>query len=116
MNMEKLTAPLWGAIGGAVVLAIVGFTWGGWVTPGKAAHMTEQAVDKAVVDRLTLICVDKYNQDLGKVAKHEALMESKSWERKAYVESQGWSLIAGEKEADSGVSRSCAEALSEMKG
>jgi hypothetical protein len=26
----------WGAVGGAVALAIVGFMWGGWVTGGKA--------------------------------------------------------------------------------
>ena len=37
MNIPIETKPaLWGAAGGAVAAAIIGFTWGGWVTGGKA--------------------------------------------------------------------------------
>ncbi len=37
MNIPIETKPaLWGAAGGAVVLAIVGFSWGGWVTSSTA--------------------------------------------------------------------------------
>jgi GTP cyclohydrolase I-like protein len=36
----------WGAVGGAVALAIVGFMWGGWVTGGKAeARANERAAN-----------------------------------------------------------------------
>ena len=69
MDFEKIKAPLWGAVGGAVVLAVVGFTWGGWVTPGKAAIMSAEAADIAVLARLTPICVDNYGQDTDKVKK-----------------------------------------------
>ncbi len=41
MNWEKITPGLWGAVGGAIVLAIVGFAWGGWVTGGTAQEMAE---------------------------------------------------------------------------
>ena len=29
MDWEKVTPGLWGAAGGAIVLAIIGFAWGG---------------------------------------------------------------------------------------
>jgi hypothetical protein len=37
MKLPIETKPaLWGAAGGAIALAIVGFSWGGWVTGKKA--------------------------------------------------------------------------------
>ena len=32
MNWGKIKLGLWSALGGAIVLAIIGFAWGGWVT------------------------------------------------------------------------------------
>ena len=115
MNFEAIKAPLWGAVGGAVVLAVVGFSWGGWVTSGKASQMSAEAANISVLARLTPICVDQYSQDTDKVVKHAALMEASSWERHVYVAKQGWSKIPGEKEIDSSVSRDCAIALSELE-
>ena len=44
----KMESMLWGAVGGAAALAIIGFTFGGWVTGGKAKEMAQQQTDKAV--------------------------------------------------------------------
>ena len=46
---EKYTYGLWGAVAGAVALAVVGFTWGGWSTSGGAARQVEAAVRTALV-------------------------------------------------------------------
>jgi hypothetical protein len=46
---EKYTYGLWGAVAGAVALAVVGFTWGGWSTSGGAAKQAEAAVRTALV-------------------------------------------------------------------
>lgn len=116
MDFEKIKAPLWGAVGGAIVLAAVGFTWGGWITPSKAAHMSEEAAGVAVLARLTPICVSQFGQDAEKVKKLEILKDLNSWDRSDYVAKQGWSMIPGEKETDSKVSRDCASVLVEMKG
>lgn len=51
---QKWTYGLWGAAGGAVVLAVVGFTWGGWVTGGAAARQADEAVSTALLP----ICAD----------------------------------------------------------
>ncbi len=42
MQVPSETKPaLWGAAGGAIALAIVGFTWGGWMTTGTANKLAE---------------------------------------------------------------------------
>ena len=46
---EKYTYGLWGAAAGAVALAIVGFTWGGWSTSGGTAKQVEVAVQTALI-------------------------------------------------------------------
>src|SRR4051794_21437334 len=56
----KMESMLWGAVGGAAALAIIGFTFGGWVTGGKAKEMAQLQTDKAVTAALSPICVDKF--------------------------------------------------------
>ncbi len=114
MNWEKIKLGLWGAIGGAIVLAIVGFAWGGWVLGGTAQNMAEELAQRAVVARLAPICVEQFNQDLEKDQKLKKLKETKSWERDDYVETQGWATMLGEKEGDSKVAEKCAELLVEL--
>jgi len=63
MNWDKINLGFWSAIGSAIVLATIGFKWGGWVTGGTAQAMAEEMAVEAVVDRLTLICVAQFNQD-----------------------------------------------------
>ncbi len=85
MNWGKIKVGFWSAIGGAIVLAIIGFNWGGWVTGGTAEGMAVEAV----VDRLTLICVAQFNQDPEKAQKLKELKETDFWKRESYVEKQG---------------------------
>ena len=114
MNWEKIIPGLWGATGGAIVLAIIGFAWGGWVTGGTAQEMAEELAQKAVVARLAPICVEQFNQDSEKDQKLKELKEEGSWKRGGYVEKQGWATMPGEKEADSKVAGKCAELLVEL--
>ncbi len=114
VNWEKIIPGLWGAAGGAIVLAIIGFAWGGWVTGGTAQKMAEEMAEDAVVGRLAPICVVQYNQDSEKDQKLKELKEESSWKRDDYVEKQGWATMPGEKEADSKVAEKCAELLVEL--
>ena len=90
VDWEIIKPALWGAAGGAAVLAIVGFMWGGWVTGGTAQKMAEEMAEDAVAARLATICVEHYNQDSEKDQKLEELKEESSWKRREYVEKQGW--------------------------
>ena len=116
MDWEKIKQGLLAAAGGAVVLAVVGFTWGGWLTEGTAQEITAVAAEKAVVDRLASICVDQYNQDPEKDPKLKKMKEDSSWNRFRYVEKQGWSTMPGDSDPDSAVSRECADLLSQLGG
>ena len=109
----KIESTLWGAVGGAAVLAFVGFTFGGWVTGGKAKEMAQQQSDKAVTAALSPICVDKFRHakdadaNLGKL---NAI--SYSWEKGTYVSAGGWATMPGNSEPNSAVAQACAEVLS----
>ena len=114
VNWEKIKLGLWSAIGGAIVLAIVGFNWGGWVMGGTAQKTAEEMAADAVADRLASICVAQFNQDSEKDQKLKKLEETNTWERDDYVEKQGWATMPGEKEADSKVAGKCAELLVQL--
>lgn len=104
---QNLSPGIWGAIAGAVLLAIVGFNWGGWVTAGTADEMAQTAI----VDRLVPICVGQFNKDANKATKLAAMKKADSWTRGDFVSKQGWATMPGSKEADTNVAEGCAEKI-----
>ncbi len=114
VNWEIMKPALGGAVGGGIVLAIIGFAWGGWVTGGAAEQMAEALAQKAVVARLAPICVEQFNQDSERDQKLKKLKEEDSWKRNSYVKEQGWATMPGEKDADDLVAGKCAEFLVEL--
>jgi alpha/beta superfamily hydrolase len=107
---EKHVWGLWGAAGGAVALAIVGFSWGGWVTSGSAQKMARQEVNTALVKVLTPLCVANFQKAPDAVAKLVSLKKiDTSWQRETFVRENKWALIG--KEQDSGVIDACAAEL-----
>ena len=71
---EWLKPGLYGAACGAIALAVVGFTWGGWVTGGKAAQMAADQSRTDLVAALTAICLDQSKRD-PQVAERLALLK-----------------------------------------
>ncbi|MEY9106519.1 pimeloyl-ACP methyl ester carboxylesterase [Bradyrhizobium yuanmingense] len=107
---------LWGALAGAIALAIVGFSWGGWVTGGTAETLAKNSAATAVVAALTPICVEKFRQAADASAN---LVEMKkatySWDQSKFVEKGGWATMPGSTEPNSAVARACAESLGSNK-
>ena len=96
MKIPVETKPaLWGAAGGAVAMAIVGFTWGGWVTGGRAEADATQRADAAVVVALAPVCVDKFQHTADVAANLAALKKVDSWSQGEFVEKGGWATVAG---------------------
>ena len=63
MNLPTNTKPwIQGVIIGAIATAIIGFSWGGWVTGGSAETLAARRAATAVVAALTPICVEKFRQ------------------------------------------------------
>ena len=114
VDWEVIKPALWGAIGGGIVLAIIGFAWAGWVTGSSAQKMAEELAQNTVVARLAPICVEQFNQDSEKDLRLKELKEVGDWKGRNYVEEQGWATMPGENEADSQVAAKCAELLAEL--
>ncbi len=102
---------VWGAVAGAAILAILGFTWGGWVTNTTAARQAKEAADTAVVTALTPICVDKFKASNDAAAKLAELKKTESWDQASFIEKGGWATVPGSKEPNFDLARACANAL-----
>jgi hypothetical protein len=111
----KLEPALWGAAGGAIALAGIGFALAGWMTAGGAAELARQQADKAVVAALAPICVENFrhaknaDENLGKL---KAI--SYSWEKGNYVSQGGWATLPGDTTPNSRVAQVCAEMLTSL--
>ena len=107
----ELKPALMGAAAGAVALAILGFTWGGWVTAGNANVLAKQRAAEAVVTALAPVCVANFRLDKDSAAQLVELKKIRSWEQASFVEKHGWSTIPGTKTTDSVMARACAELI-----
>ncbi len=113
-DKEKIQVGLWSAIGGAIVLAIIGFNWGGWVLGSTSLKTGEKMAEEAVVSRLASICVEQFRQDSEKVQKLKEMKAKDDWKRGDYVEETGWATMPGEKKPNSEVAGKCAEKLMKL--
>ena len=108
---ENTNAYVWGAVIGAVALAVVGFGWGGWVTGGTATKTAATAASDAKVAALAPICADRFRAQGDSAAKIAELAKASSWDRGNVVEKSGFATMPGSKTTDSDVARACAEIL-----
>lgn len=114
MNIPSETKPaLWGIAGGAVALAIAGFTWGGWVTGGTAKSNALQQANDAVVAALAPVCVDKFQRSGDASANLAELKKVNTWSQGEFVEKGGWAMVPGTHAAErvSAVAQACAVLL-----
>ena len=111
MKTDTLKSALWGAIGGALALAIVGFSWGGWVTERTAKGRSEAAV----VTALAPICASQFQHAPDAAAQQAVLIKKDSWEQKKLVETAGWAKMPGSTDAEPGVAEACASLISKLK-
>ena len=114
MKIPVETKPaLWGIAGGAVALAIVGFTWGGWVTGSKAESTATQRANTAVVVALAPFCVEKFKRAADVPANLAALKKAESWSQGDFVEKGGWAALPGSNSPEqvSAVAKACAVLL-----
>jgi hypothetical protein len=108
----ETTPFLWGAVSGAVALAIVGFTWGGWMSSSGAERMAATRADAATIAALSPICVSQFQAAPKAKASLAALKGTSTWEQADYVRKGGWATMPGSKEeSNREVAAACAEAL-----
>lgn len=111
VNWEKVKLVSAGVAAGAVVLASVGFGWGGWILPSKAEEMAQTAV----IERLVPICVAQFLQDPQREQKLAALEDADYMEQTAYLQRQGWATMPGAGEPNPAVADRCVREIRYVK-
>ena len=114
MQIPEWTKPaLVGAGAGAIVLAIVGFNWGGWMTSTSAADMSSKESKAAVASVLTPYCVLNAQTDPLSMTVLAELKAANSYQRRGIVEKAGWATPLGADKPNSALADACQVALSE---
>ena len=108
---EWLKPGLYGAACGAVALAIVGFSWGGWVTGGTADKMASDFARLEVVAALVPICVEQSSQDPRVVETLAELKGASSYQRSNMLMEAGWATMPGSTDPNRQVASACMTAL-----
>jgi hypothetical protein len=106
---------LWGAVVGAIGMAIVGFSQLGWKTAGSADRFAQDRADTAVVAALVPFCVLKAQQDPDKAVLTKLRAEDSSYSRGDMVTKAGWATVGGDTSPDSALADACSEKLHAMK-
>src|SRR5215211_8763076 len=104
---QEVKPALWGAASGAIICAVIGFTWGGWVTGAKAREALEKNTNTSVISVLAPICAEQFRQQADAPAKLEELNKLGSYEQPKFIEAGGWAIMPGAKTAAAGVARGC---------
>ena len=112
MNMPEWLKPaLYGAVAGAIVVAVVGFSWGGWVTGGSADRMAADKARQEVVAALVPICIEQSKQD-PKVSETLAQLKAASnYKRSDMLMEAGWATMPGSIDPNRSVASACMEQL-----
>jgi hypothetical protein len=108
---EWLKPALLGAVAGAIALAVVGFSWGGWQTGGGADKMAADHARLEVVAALVPICIEQSRQDPKVNETLAMLKETSSYKRSDMVMDAGWATMPGSEDPNRSVASACMEQL-----
>jgi alpha/beta superfamily hydrolase len=115
MRTDVIKPALYGAVGGAIALAIIGFSWGGWVTGGSAELIAKTRSDKAVIGALAPICASQFQKAPDAIAQQAVLISKSPWEQTKLVEASDWAKMPGTADVAEGVGRACADLIVKLK-
>jgi len=108
---EWLKPGLFGAGAGAVAIAIIGFSWGGWMTESMAKQMASNQARQEVVAALVPICLEQSKQDPQVAQTMAQLKDINSYERTDMVMNAGWATMPGSSDPNRNVASACMEKL-----
>lgn len=111
-NFEWLKPGIMGAVVGAAALAVVGFTWGGWVTGSTAEELASERGKTEMVNALVPFCVARSDGTDPAVAQTMTdLKDARSYKRAEILMKAGWATPPGADSADRDLAKACATKL-----
>ena len=112
MNTPDWLKPgFFGAVVGAIALAIVGFSWGGWMTVSAADKMASDHAKLEVLAALVPICLEQSKQDPQLTETLAELKATSGYKRSDMLMDTGWATMPGSSDPDRQVASACMEKL-----
>ncbi|WP_238368675.1 hypothetical protein [Mesobacterium pallidum] len=112
MNTPEWLKPgLYGAAIGAIVVAIGGFTWGGWVTGGTAQDRAMTMSHDDVVAAMVPVCLDMAQSDPDRLAKLATIRDASRYQRRDALIEAGWATVPGAESPDRDIAQACLASL-----
>jgi len=102
---------LWGAVAGAVILSVVGFSFSGWHTASQTDAIASVKVATALTAAMAPVCATAFKQDGKYAANLVELKKTDEWSRSNLIEKGGWGKMPGVAKLDTETTRSCAALL-----
>ncbi|SMH46814.1 hypothetical protein [Maritimibacter sp. HL-12] len=109
---EWLKPGIYGALIGAVLVGVVGFTWGGWVTGGTASDRAKALSRSNVVASMVPVCVGMARSDPARVDKLATIRDASTYQRRDALMKAGWATVPGTDSPDRDIAEAC---LAELK-
>ncbi len=112
MTVKAILKPvLAGAVGGAILTTLLGFTLGGWVTSSKSESAARNKSNSAVIAALAPICLHNFKKSADAQEQRALLKKTDDWKYAEFVNSAGWTKIPGVQAVSNGLARNCAELI-----
>lgn len=105
----------WSMVAASALTMLLGFTWGGWTTTGRAHVMTDIAVRDAKADLVAGVCVHKFVTASDAADNLKALQAKSSWQRDDFIKDGGWAKVAGIDDTVANATDACADQLMKLK-
>ncbi len=112
MNTPEWLKPgIYGALIGAVVVSIAGFSWGGWVTGGTSNDRAMAMSRVDVISSLVPVCLDMANSDPARADKLAVIRAASTYRRRNTLIDTGWATVPGMDAPNAALAQACLQAL-----
>lgn len=110
-NSERMKPTIYGALGGAIAVSILGFSWGGWTTSSGAQTMAQNLAAEEVTMAMVPVCLGISAADPERMAKLAALQDLSGFGRRKAMMETGWATRPGTEMPDRDLADACLAGL-----
>lgn len=108
MTFPEWTKPgIYGALGGAIAVSILGFTLGGWMTMGDAQSKAQKMAKDEVTLAMVPVCLGLSAADPERAEKLVMLQGLSGFSRRNAMMETGWATRPGSDKPDRDLSDAC---------
>ena len=112
MNTPEWLKPgIDGALIGAAVVGVVGFSWGSWVTGGTANDRAMAMSRADVVASMVPVCLDMARSDPAQADKLATIRAASTYQRRDALMAAGWATMPGTDAPNRDIAQACLAVL-----